>query len=109
MFGAHSNIFCSVFYVLKRKKKFWSDTKIFENLLHKKGLKGGISIDADSGPPRYVLCTLMLRWYLSPSPYFFQIGCGHTVVNVSILVDILHVKSGSDIKITVIFLNYYFR
>ena len=28
---------------------------IFENLLHKKGLKGGISIDADSGPPRYVL------------------------------------------------------
>jgi hypothetical protein len=28
---------------------------IFENLLHKNGLKGGISIDADSGPPRYVL------------------------------------------------------
>ena len=28
---------------------------IFENLLHKKRLKGGISIDADSGPPRYVL------------------------------------------------------
>ena len=28
---------------------------IFENLHHKKGLKGEISIDADSGPPRYVL------------------------------------------------------
>jgi hypothetical protein len=28
---------------------------IFENLQHKKRLKGGISIDADSGPPRYVL------------------------------------------------------
>jgi hypothetical protein len=27
----------------------------FGNLHHKKGLKGGISIDADSGPPRYVL------------------------------------------------------
>ena len=28
---------------------------IFENLHHKKGLKEGISIDADSGPPRHVL------------------------------------------------------
>ena len=28
---------------------------IFENLLHKKRLKDGISIDADSGPPGYVL------------------------------------------------------
>ena len=28
---------------------------IFENLLHEKGSKGEISIDADSGPPRYVL------------------------------------------------------
>ena len=55
------NNFCSVFYVLKSKKKFEEIQKIFkififENLLHKKGLKGGISIDADSGPPapRYV-------------------------------------------------------
>jgi hypothetical protein len=44
----------------KAKKKFGAIRKflkifIFENLLHKKGLKGGISIDADSGPPRYVL------------------------------------------------------
>ena len=28
---------------------------IFENLLQKKRLKGGISIYADFGPPRYVL------------------------------------------------------
>ena len=43
----------------------------------KRGLKGGISIDADSGPCRYV-----------PSMYFdaavvfvtfIQISCGHTV------------------------------
>ena len=26
-----------------------------QDLLNKKSLKGGISIDADSGPPRYVL------------------------------------------------------
>ena len=43
-------------YCKERKKKFRSDPKIlkfdiFENLLHKNGLKGGISIDADSGPP----------------------------------------------------------
>ena len=51
------NNFCSVFYV---KKNFGAIRKflkifIFGNLHHKKGLKGGISIDADSGPPRYVL------------------------------------------------------
>ena len=28
---------------------------IFENLLHKKRLKGEISIYADFGPPRYVI------------------------------------------------------
>jgi hypothetical protein len=44
----------------KAKKKFGAIRNflkffIFENLLHKNGLKGGISIDADSGPPRYVL------------------------------------------------------
>jgi hypothetical protein len=44
----------------KAKKKFGAIRKIlnffiFENLLHKNGLKGGISIDADSGPPRYGL------------------------------------------------------
>ena len=44
----------------KKKKNFGAIRKIlkkfiFGNLHHKKGLKGGISIDADSGPPKYVL------------------------------------------------------
>jgi hypothetical protein len=44
----------------KAKKNFGAIQKIlkffiFGNLHHKKGLKGGISIDADSGPPRFVL------------------------------------------------------
>ena len=41
------------------------------------GLKGGISIDADSGPPRYVLwcCGGICHQLLT----FFQIGRGHTV------------------------------
>ena len=43
------------------------------------GLKGGISIDADSGPPRYVLwcCGGICHQLLT----FFQIGCGHTVIH----------------------------
>ena len=41
------------------------------------GLKGGISIDADSGPPRYVLwCCGGI--YHQPDT-FFKIGSGHTV------------------------------
>ena len=44
------------------------------------GLKGGISIDADSGPPRYVL------WYCGGICHqvftFIQIGCGHTVSRI---------------------------
>ena len=43
------------FLCIVKQKKFRSDPKIFENLLYKKGPKGGISIDADSRPPRYVL------------------------------------------------------
>ena len=41
------------------------------------GLKRGISIDADSGPPRYVLwcCGGICNQLLN----FFNIGCGHTV------------------------------
>ena len=44
----------------KAKKNFGAIQKvlknfIFGNLHHKKGLKGGISIDSDSGPPRYAL------------------------------------------------------
>ena len=43
----------------------------------KRGLKGGISIHADSGPPRYVLwcCGGICHEVLT----FIQIGCGHTV------------------------------
>ena len=43
----------------------------------KQGLKGGILIDADSGPPRYVLwcCGGICHQVLT----FIQIGCGHTV------------------------------
>ena len=41
-------------------------------------MKGEISIDADSGPPRYVpLCCGSICHQL---PTFFQIGSGHTVV-----------------------------
>ena len=52
--------FVQFYMYCKAKKNFGAIRKIlkffiFENLLHKKGLKGGISIDADSGPPRYVL------------------------------------------------------
>ena len=72
------NNFCSVFYFMycKAKKIFgaiWKFLKffIFWNLLRKFGSERGISIDADSGPPRYVT-TLMLRWYLSRSPHFFS-------------------------------------
>ena len=49
---------------------------VFENFM-KWGLKGGISIDADSGPPRYVLwCCGGI--YHQPD-IFIQIGSGHTV------------------------------
>ena len=45
------------------------------------GLNGGISIDVDSCPPRYVLwCCAQLWWYLLPArDIFIQIGSGHTV------------------------------
>ena len=48
------------FTYCKAKKNFGAIGKflknfIFEKLLHKKRLKGGISIYADFGPPRYVL------------------------------------------------------
>ena len=67
----------------KAKKNFGAiqnflKISIFENLHHKKSLKGEISIDADSGPPRHVLwcCSGICHQVLT----FFQIGCGHTVV-----------------------------
>ena len=61
---------------LERSEIFWKFF-IFENLLHKKRLKGRISIYADFGPPRYVLwcCVGICHEVLT----FFQIGCGHTV------------------------------
>ena len=70
------------FLCIVKQKKFRSDPKIFENfhfwkLLQKKRLKGGISIYADFGPPRYALwcCGGICHELLT----FFQIGCGHTV------------------------------
>ena len=71
----------------KAKKNFRAIRKflkffIFLNLLHKKPLKGGISIYADFGSPRYVLwcyggiCHQVLT--------FFKIGCGHTVLKATI-------------------------
>ena len=61
------------------KKNFVSLKKNFWNLM-KWGLKEGISIDADSGPPRYVLwcCGGICHQLLT----FFQIGCSHTVGNL---------------------------
>ena len=46
------------------------------------GLKGGISIDADSGPPRYVLwcCGGICHQLLT----FIKVGCDHTVPFCSI-------------------------
>ena len=41
------------------------------------GLKGGISIDADSGPPRYVLWCCGGIYHQQDT--FIQIGSGHTV------------------------------
>ena len=43
------------FLSIVKQKKIRRDLKIFENLLQKKRLKGGISIYDDFGPPRYVL------------------------------------------------------
>ena len=56
--------------------------KLFWNFM-KWGLKGGISIDADSGPPRYVLwcCGGICHEVLT----FIQIGCGHTVINSQLI------------------------
>ena len=44
------------------------------------GLKRGISIDADSGPPSYVLwcCGSICHQLLT----FIQIGYGHTVISL---------------------------
>ena len=59
------------------------------------GLKGGISIDADSGPPRYVLwcCGGICHQVLT----FFKIGCGHTVIKSS------HLKGPDHLDLVVYF------
>ena len=74
--------FVQFFMYWKAKENFGAIRKflkifIFGNLHHKKGLKGGISFDSDSGPPRYVIwcCGVIGHQVLT----FFQIGCGHTV------------------------------
>ena len=62
-------MFLKKIFVSLKKNYFWNFMKW--------GLKGGISIDADSDPPRYVLwcCGGICHQLLT----FFQIGCGHTV------------------------------
>ena len=68
--------------IVKQKKNFGVIRKflkifIFKHLLHKKGPKGEISIDADSGPPRYVLWCC--GGICHQPDTFFMIGSGHTV------------------------------
>ena len=60
---------------------------VFENFM-KWGLKGGISIDADSGPPRYVLwsCSVIFHYFLT----FVQNGYGRTVISKVFLIYITH-------------------
>ena len=68
-------MFLEIFFLfLKKKILVWK--KNFWNFM-----KWGLSIDADSGPPRYVLwcCGGICHELLT----FFQIGCGHTVYNFS--------------------------
>ena len=75
---------CSLeFFFLFLKKK----SCYLKNLLkfYEVRSKGGISIDADFGPPRYVLwcCGGICHQLLT----FFQIDCGHTVGNALSLND----------------------
>ena len=51
-------------------KNFFHEKQFFEDFM-KWGLRGGISIDADSGPPRYVH-TLMLWRNLSLARHFYS-------------------------------------
>ena len=61
-----------IYLVSSKKNFFWNFMKW--------GLKGGISIEADSGPPRYVLwCCGGICHQL---PNFFKIGCCHTVTSM---------------------------
>ena len=63
--------------IVKQKKNFGAIRKFLKIYIIKKGLKGGISIDTDSGPPRNVLLCCA---GICHQPYtFIQIGSGHTV------------------------------
>ena len=68
------------------------------------GLKGGISIDADSEPPRYVLwcCGGICHQLLT----FFQIGSGHTVSKNATKIDTYLVNVKSTVKIFSIFVAF---
>ena len=48
-------LFSFLSIIMQKKISERSKNFFFENLLHKKRLKGGISIHADFRPPRYVL------------------------------------------------------
>ena len=73
----------------KLNKSCYSKKNFFWNFM-KWGLKGGISIDADSGPPRYVIwCCGSICYELLN---FIQIGCGHTVHRVAVITVMPHLK-----------------
>ena len=62
------------------KQDLQNKKQIFE-IFMKRGLKEGISIDADSGPLGYVLwCCGSRSWEVFT---FYQIGFGHTVLFIS--------------------------
>ena len=58
------------------------------------GLKGGISIDADSGPPRYVLWCC--GGICHQPDTFIKVGCGHTVCQVLVQGDHISTETDSD-------------
>ena len=72
------------------------------------GLKGGISIDADSGPLGYI-CTLML-WSISQEEFtFIHIGLGHTVVKMNLIFRLSFLYTKTRLKrffVTKIVLTY---
>ena len=74
--------YCKAKKILERSIQNFLKFFIFENILHKKCLKGGISIHAYFGPPRY-LCTLMLWWYLLRSPHFFASSLKKLKLNIN--------------------------
>ena len=79
-FFSKEQLLFSFLCIVKQKKKFGAIRKylkifIYENLLQKKRLKGGISINADSSS--YVLWCC--GGICHQPDTFIKIGCGHTV------------------------------